>query len=161
MGFWKNYRQRRVSLTGPESIETLSAMEWFFQGGENWTKGAYHRRDGSKCLVGAAQSMRTAAIEDARYWVRQAIAERQGAPVGLMGIEGFNDSRGSYTEIAAVLARAKQLAAARQSPAPVAEILPPDRLALTHQPESELPTIKVTLADLERVNRRAKSTGER
>ena len=71
-----------------------------------------------------------------------------------MQIEAFNDNH-SFAEVAAVIERAKQLArgAARQvpAPAPAAEILPPlQRPALTHQPESERPTITVTLADLER-----------
>ena len=137
MGFIKNYRQRRVSLTALDTVATLSAMERFFQGGSNWTRWAYHRANGSKCLVGAAQSMRQGPINDARYWLRQAIAER--APVaGMLGIEWFNDTRRSYSEVAEVLARAKQLAAQHQAPtpapvrrlpppAPVMEILPPEK----------------------------------
>lgn len=135
MGFLKNYRQRRVSLTAPETVATLSAVERFFQGGNKWTQGTYHRSNGSKCLVGAAQSMRQGAIDDAQYWLRQAIVERHPELAWLpaMQIEWFNDdSRRSYGEIAEVLARAKQLAAQRQlpAPAPVVEILPPQRPAL-------------------------------
>ena len=159
MGFFKNYRQRRLSLTGPESLATLSAIERFFQGGRNWTQGAYHRLNGNKCLVGAAQSMRQGAIDDARYWIRQAIVERHPGYAWLpaMQIEAFNDSH-SFAEVARVIERAKELASAsaqppaHASPAPVAEILPPlPRPALTHQPGNERPTIKLTLADLERV----------
>jgi hypothetical protein len=147
-GFFKNYRQRRVSVTGPESIATLSAIERFFEGGKYWTQGAYHRLDGTKCLVGAAQSVRTAAIADARYWVGRAIAERYPYWVPFGQIEAFNDTH-SFAEVAEVIERAKQLAAARQSPAPAAEIPPPSRAALTYQPEERVEII--TMADLERV----------
>jgi hypothetical protein len=155
MGFFTNYRQRRLSLTGPETVATLSAMERFFQGGRNWTQGAYHRLNGTKCLVGAAHSARVGPINDAQYYLSQAIAELHPgfAWLPVMRIEAFNDSRLSFSEVAAVIERAKQLAAgaARQS-APALEILPAlNRPALTHQPESERPTIKLTMADLERV----------
>jgi len=156
MGFFRNYRQRRVSLTGPESVATLSAIERFFQGGRNWTRGAYHRMNGNKCLVGAAQSVPVGAINDARYWLRQAIVELHPgfAWLPVMQIESFNDSH-SFREVAEVIERAKELAlaSARQSSAsaPAAEILPPSRPALTYQPESERQTIKLTTADLERV----------
>jgi hypothetical protein len=159
MGFIKGYRARRVSLTGAESVQTLSAMERFFQGGKNWTQGAYHRMDGKKCLVGAAETMRTAPIEDAQFWIKQAIAERSRYSI-LSGIEGFNDSRRSFGEIAEVLARAKQLAAS-QLPAPVAERLPPSHPALTYQPQHQPqqqrgPVVFVTLADMQRVAQRRK-----
>ena len=146
MGFLsKGYWQRRVSLTGPESIKTLEGMERFFRDGKNWTQGAYHRPDGTKCLVGAAQSVHVMPVEDARYWLLQAVAER-----GFTSIESFNDSRASYSEIAEILARAKQLAAAhsQQGPAPAAQNLPP-RPALAYQPEERVEVI--TMADMERV----------
>jgi hypothetical protein len=152
MGFLKNYWQRRVSLTGPESVATLTAIERFFQGGKNWTQGVYHAGDGRKCMVGAVQSTRAAPIEDARYWLRQAIAERHPYWLPVMEIERFNDTH-SFAEVAQVIERAKQLAmgAARQSSAP--QILPPSsRPALTHQPEQDQGrAVKVTIADLERV----------
>lgn len=150
MGFLKNYRQRRVSLTGPESVATLTAIERLFQGGRNWTQGAYHRGDGSKCLVGAVQSVRSSAVDDARYHLRRAIAELYPGWSPVMQIESFNDSH-SFAEVARVIERAKELAmgSARQSSA--AEILPP-RPALTYQPEDEQrPVVKVSMADLERV----------
>jgi hypothetical protein len=147
--FRDSYRDRRTSLTGRESAATLSAMEDFFQDdGANWTQGAWHRPDGTKCLVGAANHVRVNALSDEKYWLRRAIAERHPGT----GIIEFNDSRQSFGEIAEVLARAKQLAAAAQLPAPqpVAEILPPPRrLALSYQPEENV--VKVSLADLARV----------
>lgn len=144
MGFLKNYRMRRAMLTAPESIDTLSAMERFFQNGKNWTQGTYHASDGSKCLVGAAQSVRTAALEDARFWLQQAIAERQGGISPVMGIEGFNDTH-SFAEVAAVIKRAKQLAlAAHWAQQPQAHP------ALSYQPEQDQ-VVTVTLADMERV----------
>jgi hypothetical protein len=150
MGFFKKYRETRIRLTGPESVATLEAMERFFRGGANWTRGVYHASDGSKCLVGAAQTVHAAPIDDARYWLKQAIAER--GELGWGGIEGFNDSH-SYRQIAEVLARAKQLAAAharqQATPAPV-QILPPaPRPALSYQPQERVETI--TMADMERV----------
>jgi hypothetical protein len=140
-----------VSLTGPESIATLSAMERYFgKDGKNWTQDAYHRGDGTKCLVGAARSMRAAAIEDALYWVRLSIGELHPDWLPFGQIEDFNDSRASYTEIAEVIARAKQLAAAHSQASRAAEILPPpSRAALTHQPQERIEII--TMADLERV----------
>jgi hypothetical protein len=42
-------------------------MEDFFQGGQNWTQGVYHRPNGTKCLVGAANHVRESAIDDAKY----------------------------------------------------------------------------------------------
>ena len=146
MGFFKNYRQRRLSLTGPESLATLAAIERFFQGGRNWTQGAYHRLNGDKCIVGAAQSMRVGAIDDARYWIRQAIVELHPGYrwLPVMQIEAFNDSH-SFAEVAEVIDRAKQLARAAQfSP-------PPQRPALTYQPEEARPVVELDLADLERV----------
>jgi hypothetical protein len=130
MGFFDSYRRRRAANTGPESIGTLEYMEDFFQNGANWTQHAYQRADGTRCLVGAANHVRSSSVDYAKFWLRQAIAER--AP-GIRTIEQFNDTRRSYAEIAAVIARAKQLAAAAQRPAlpaPVMEILPPERPAL-------------------------------
>ena len=75
MGFFKDYRETRARLTAAESIATLSAMERFFRGGRNWTQGAYHRMNGNKCLVGAAQAVPVGAINDARYWLRCAIVD--------------------------------------------------------------------------------------
>jgi hypothetical protein len=144
MAFFKKYRETRIRLTGPESIKTLSAMERFFQNGKNWTQGTYHRTNGTKCLVGAAQTVNAAPIDDARHWLQQAIAER--GELGLGGIEGFNDSRLSYSQIAEVLARAKELAAqhSRQRAAPAVA-----RPALAYQPQDHVEII--TMKDLERV----------
>ncbi len=60
--------------------------------------------------------MRISPVDDAKYWLRQAIAER--AP-DVATIEQFNDSRRSFDEIAAVIVRAKQLAVAARLPVPV------------------------------------------
>jgi hypothetical protein len=155
MGFFSDYRQRRLALMGPESVATIEAIERFFDGGRNWTRFAYHWW-GKKCVVGALQSMQGGQPEDARYWIRQAIRQLYpGSSLPIMQIESFNDSH-SYDEVAAVIARAKQLALAatwevRQArAAPAAEILPPRRRpALTHQPER--PVDVITLADMERV----------
>jgi hypothetical protein len=100
--------------------------------------------------------VRAAPIDDARYWLKRAIAERYPGwlPFGEIGvIESFNDSH-SFAEVAAVIERAKQLASApaRQlpPPAPVAQILPPAaRPALTYQPQERVEI--VTMSDLERV----------
>jgi hypothetical protein len=153
MGFFRDYRQRRVSLTGPESVATLTAIARFFQDGRNWTQGAYHRLNGNKCLVGAAQSVRQGAIDDAQYYLRQAITELYpGWHLPGMQIESFNDSH-SFAEVAEVIERAKQLALAAARPAHVPsapQILPPpSRPALAHQPEDSV--VRVTMADLERV----------
>ena len=98
MGFCKDYWQRRVSRTTPESLATLSAIEWLLQGGKNWTQGVYHALNGKKCLVGAEQTVRQGAINDARYWLRQAIVELHPgyAWLPVMQIEAFNDSDSNY-----------------------------------------------------------------
>jgi hypothetical protein len=129
MGVITAFRDRRHDLTRKESIDTLSYMEDFFQNGANWTQGVYHAANGSKCLVAAADHVRVTPIDDAKHWLRVAIAERAGP----MSIEQFNDSSPSFEQVAAVIARAKQLAAtggrALPQPDPVGfltgEILPP------------------------------------
>jgi hypothetical protein len=134
MGFFDNYSRRRLELTGSESVETLGHMQHYFQDGANWTQGMYANASGARCLVGAADHVRVSSLDDAKHWLRHAIAEV--AP-GIGSIEGFNDTRRTYGEVAAVIERAKQLAAqnvaralpppvpVRALPAPVAEILPP------------------------------------
>ncbi len=129
MSFIENYRQRRTELSGPESVETLEHMELYFRDGSNWTKDMYQNADGARCLRGAAYHVRTSPIDDAPHWLRLAIAEV--AP-GVARIEDFNDTRSTYAEVAAVIRRAKELATqsisrALATPAPVVEILPPER----------------------------------
>lgn len=129
MGFIQNFRQRRLELTGDESAATLAHMQDYFQDGANWTQGMYANASGARCLVGAADHVRVSSLDDAKYWLRQAIAEV--AP-GVARIEEFNDTRRTYAEVAAVIERARQLAAqsaARALPAPVVEILPPPQPA--------------------------------
>jgi len=147
MGFFDSKQKRRVSLTGRESMATLDHMADFFEGGANWTQHAYNRSNGTKCLVGAANHVRVSSVDDAKYWLRQAIAE-QGGGAGFMAIEGFNDTRGSYGEIEAVLARAKQLAASANrvsAPAAVAALPAPARLAALPAPAAQIPPAR-TLA---------------
>jgi hypothetical protein len=136
MGFIENYRLRRLELTGRESAETLELMQDYFQDGANWTQQMYENANGARCLVGAANHVRVSSVDDAKHWLRLAIAEI--AP-GVACIEDFNDTRRTYAEVAAVIERAKQLAAqsvaralpppAPALPAPVVEILPPQRQA--------------------------------
>ena len=131
MGFFEKVRQARAALTAPESVATLDHMHDYFANGENWTKGVYSAANGARCLVGAADHVRVSAVDDAKYHLRQAIAEREPH---LRTIEQFNDTRDDFGEIAAVIRRAKELAQAAQLsatrpaaalPAPVAEVLPP------------------------------------
>ena len=128
MGYFANYRQRRLELTGGESAATLEYMQSYFQDATNWTQGMYENANGARCLVAAANHVRVSPIDDAKQYLRLAIAEV--AP-GVARIEDFNDTH-TYEEVAAVIERAKQLAVAAQRralPAPVAEILPPQRQA--------------------------------
>jgi hypothetical protein len=134
MGLFEDFRKARARLTGPESIATLDYMEDFLNGGMNWTQGVYNAANGARCLVSAADYARVSKIDDAKYWLRQAIAEREPH---LRTIEEFNDSRQSFAEIEAVICRAKELARQAQLPAarPIAalpapvtgEVLPPGR----------------------------------
>jgi hypothetical protein len=145
-------------------LGSLSAMERFFRGGKRWGKGMYHNNENrTKCLVGAVTSVRassgnsswvpTDAIAAARHYIEQAIVERGGRRWGdAWVIQTFNDSQPSYHEIAAVIARAKQMATAdlRPAPSPLPETLGPwSRPALTYQPGERVEII--TMADLERV----------
>jgi hypothetical protein len=144
MGIRSSYWKTRLALTSPESVETLTAIEGFFQGGRRWTQGVYHASNGQKCLVGAADHLRASSVDTAKFWLERAIAEKTGGAV--TRIENFNDSRRSFSEIAEVINRAKQLALqyhGRQAPA---------RPALTYQPDDDQgPVIEVTEADMERV----------
>jgi hypothetical protein len=128
MGFFNNYRQRRAELTGPESVATLEHMQAYFQDGANWTQHMYENANGARCLVAAANHVRVSSIDDAKNWLRLAIAE---IDPGIARIEDFND-RSTFAEVAAVIERARQLAAQSVTlPAPVVEILPPVRQAPT------------------------------
>lgn len=131
MSFIDNYRRRRLATSGPESIATLDHMEGYFRNGANWTQGMYENANGARCLVGAANHVSVSSLDAAKHWLRQAIAEV--APEARR-IEDFNDTRRTYAEVAAVIARAKQLALAAQAPvaalpasAPRIDILPPER----------------------------------
>jgi hypothetical protein len=111
-----NCRREMAQLAVPESVATLDYIEDFFHNGLNWTRDTYKAENGARCLVGAANYVRVSQIDCAKHWLLQAIQER--APQ-LKTIEAFNDdSRRSYEEVAAVIARAKQLAQQAQLPAP-------------------------------------------
>ena len=139
MGFFDAYRRTRRDLSMPESMATLDQMQDYFQDGKNWTQGMYENASGARCLVGAANHVRVSSIDDAKHWLRLAIAE---VMPGAARIEDFNDGCRTFAEVAAVIARARQLAAqsaarvslpppapALPAPAPVAEVLPPQRQA--------------------------------
>jgi len=130
MAFFDAYRQERAKLSTLESVETLSYMEEYFLDGKNWAQGVYQGAGNTKCLVGAAEHVRTSTIDDAKHWLRQAIAEHTGGAIAT--IEEFNDRQDSFEEVAAVINRAKQLALTTYSPAqppvPVARIAPVARV---------------------------------
>jgi hypothetical protein len=134
MGFLEklgnDYRERRAELTGRESFETLDNMDVFLADGANWTQQMYESTNGARCLVGAANHVRVSAVDDAKHWLRRAVAE---VMPDAARIEDFND-RSTFAEVKAVIERAKQLAAqsvarALPAPAPVMEILPPQQPA--------------------------------
>jgi hypothetical protein len=136
MTFFDNCRREMAQLAVPESVGTIEMITDFFQDGAMWTRDTYLAPNGARCLAAAANAVRVSNIDSAKYWLVQAIKEREPQ---LGTIEQFNDSRRSYDEVAAVLRRARELA--EQSllpaprpvaalPAPVAgEILPPVGLA--------------------------------
>lgn len=150
MGFFSNYNKRRLELTARESAETLEHMQHYFQDGANWTQGQYASASGARCLVGAADHVRVSSIDNAKHWLRVAIAEV--AP-GVTEIEHFNDTRDTFAEVGAVIERAKQLAAqsvaralpppARAKPAPVVEILPPAAPVVAFSPRPPPPRARV------------------
>jgi hypothetical protein len=148
MSFVDTYKQRVRGHTARESIDTLDHIGDYFQDGTNWTQDMYQRGN-ARCLVGAADHVRVSSLDNAKYWLLRAIAEI--APE-VRTIEQFNDTRSTFDEVAAVIARARQLAAAEQRqlqaqrtapvralPAPVleGEILPPVREALPLVPVVE------------------------
>jgi hypothetical protein len=126
MSIFDDYRARRRATSTPESVGTLEHMDSYFSDEGNWTQSMYANANGARCLVGAANFVRVSPIDDAKHWVRLAIAEV--AP-GTRRIEDFNDSH-TFAEVKAVIARARQLALAAQArallpaPAPVVEVLP-------------------------------------
>jgi hypothetical protein len=137
------HHEKRTRLTAADSAKILSGVEGFMQNGQKWTKGAYHRDDGTKCLVGAIKHLRAnklVPIDDAEFWLRKAIDERR--PGSGMAIESYNDSCASYRDIASLLGRAKQLAAARAAanlPPPAKSVaVSPKPLALTHETRIEI-----------------------
>jgi hypothetical protein len=118
VGFCDAYRRTRRALSVPESMATLDQMQDYFQDGANWTQGMYENADGARCLVGAANHVRVSSIDDAQQWLRLAIAE---VMPGAARIEDFNDGCCTFAEVAAVIERARQLAAqsvARALPSP-------------------------------------------
>jgi hypothetical protein len=130
MGIFSAARKRRVALTSRESVATLTSMQDFFGNGANWTQNVYATPDSAaRCLVAAANHVRVSSIDDAKHWLRQAIAEREPA---IRTIEEFNDTRRTFDEVAAVIARARELALAAQlpvrvlpAPTSVPQVLPP------------------------------------
>jgi hypothetical protein len=150
----------RVTVSVESVLQTLSATERYFRGGNRWGQGMLHNPvNGNKCLQGAVSSVQAwdgntswvpaDAIAAARYYIERAVREQ-----GALMIEEFNDCAPSFHEIAAVIARAKEMAAADArplpAPAPMAQIFSPRPLpALSYQPEERVEI--VTMADLERV----------
>jgi hypothetical protein len=127
MTFFDAYRKERAKLSTRESIKTLSTMEEYFLDGENWAQGVYQGAGNTRCIVAAAEHLRTSSIDDAKHWLQQAVVEQTGGAVAT--IEEFNDRQESFEGVKAVLTRAKQLAlTAGQSPAPV-RVVEPVRLA--------------------------------
>jgi hypothetical protein len=132
MSFFKAYRQERARHSAPESVATLYYMEDFFLDGKNWVKGVYRGAGNTRCMVGAAEHVRTSSIDDAKHWLRRAIIEHTGGAVAT--IEEYNDTQDSFEGVKAVLNRARQLATANLPAldAPIAphravEIIPPGR----------------------------------
>ncbi len=128
-----------MSVTLDGVLQTLTAMERYFQGGSGWGKGQLHdNRTGRKCLVGAVTSVRATSsggaswvpseeIVVAQHYIEMAVREqRHGEPAPFGIIQSFNDTRHSYQEIAAVIERAKQLAAIDHAQAriPVIDLTP-------------------------------------
>jgi hypothetical protein len=150
-----NCRREMAQLAVPESLATLEYVEDFFHNGLNWTRDTYKAENGARCLVGAANYVRVSQIDCAKHWLLQAIQECEPQ---LKSIEAFNDSRRSYEQVAAVIARAKELARQAQLPVarPVAALpAPVTRETLPAvRPSSRVPAMRdVTPAPPQRVGR--------
>jgi hypothetical protein len=136
MTFFDNVLRAKAQLTVPESVGTINMIEDFFQDGAMWTRDTYLAPNGARCLAAAANAVKVSHLDCAKYWVMEAINEREPQ---LTRIEDFNDSRRSYDEVKAVLVRARELAQQAMLPAPrpvraalpapitAGEILPPVR----------------------------------
>src|SRR5580658_4925988 len=105
MGFIKGLLRGRAEthavLSAADGTRMMALLENFFRGGTKWTQGAYHRLDGTKCLVGAINHLRrheALSHDQAEAWIKLAISEQSpgGPPPAGIVIESFNDSRSSY-----------------------------------------------------------------
>ena len=108
-----------VRLDGVQGV--LNAMLAYWRSGKRWARYTLDDGNGNKCIVGAVLSVRATAsggawspseeIKAAQHFIDLAVRERGGFG-GTTGIMTFNDAQWSYGEIAAVIKRAKELAAA-------------------------------------------------
>lgn len=142
MPLFETYRQTRAKLSAPESVDTLSQMQSYFLDGENWAQGVYRGKGDTRCMAGAAEYLRESSIDDAKFWLREAIAERTGGAIAT--IEEFNDGQQSFDEVAAVIDRAKQLAAANLPARLPAPEVTPARLASPSwgEPQPQSPPVR-------------------
>lgn len=99
---------RRVAQAR-ESIVVLDLLANVLGDGEKWVQNTYHDSQGRHCLVGGLQYIRTLrdAGDHAGRFLSQAIAKVGGKREPIID---FNDSRTSYADIRAVIARARGLA---------------------------------------------------
>jgi hypothetical protein len=107
-------------MNAEQSALVLDRVEIFFCGGGRWTKGTYHRRDDSRCLLGAVRFVRNElgnSRDLAPDYLARAIGIEPGSGETWMhrwaAVMHFNDARSrTYPEIAAVIRKARALAEA-------------------------------------------------
>ena len=102
-----------------QSALVLDMVEFFFEDGAKWNPRTFTSRDGARCLLGAIRFVRqqiACAPDRAPHYLVRAIYPARldfprSDPQGV--IFCFNDAPGrSYTEVAAVVRKARELAEA-------------------------------------------------
>jgi hypothetical protein len=96
-----------VRLDPQKAIQMLDLMEEFFDGGLRWIRGFYEDDHGNRCLMGALTYLsknREAAADYASIYLHIALPKRY------MLAHRFNDDCWSYSQIRALIHRARELA---------------------------------------------------
>ena len=118
-----------IDPTSEQSRLVLDMMEFFFRDGAMWTKNTWQSRDGKCCLMGAVWFIRRqTGVDDDRvpeYLVRAIRPKfrRRRLKTIIDIISEFNDDCTTYSDIAAVICKAKALA---EADAPAALGPPPE-----------------------------------
>jgi hypothetical protein len=96
-----------VRLDPQKAVQMLDLMEEFFDGGRRWIRGFYEDDHGNRCLMGALTYLsknREAGADYASIYLHIALPKRYATA------HSYNDDCRSYTQIRALIHRARELA---------------------------------------------------